>query len=316
MGTPARDPVPQGLPRPDLGQAGKVQVLGAGQGETIFVAFQVKESLHKNKSLYCQCPWAVQVHVQKVDALCPQVSPVGKTSGVSVPQPGPVPVESLQGEGVRPGPAEPISTLVLVRLDAPGSVGGVPARGGLARWMAETKAWAVPGAGCQVLSAGVARRPGLGCWMGRGQGRASVRDRPCPHPTPRQAKAAVSSAWLILELESVGASALVGGPSQGGGRGGARSRSRGESGLRARPQTHFCHPARGARFAMQSHPASQHPNLPRNPLAFGASPARGPPPPPSPPPSSAAERREEVLQPRTNKRWSCTGLKKFQENEQ
>lgn len=55
MGIPARDPVPQGLPQPDLGQA-EVQVLGVGQGETIFIAFRVKSLCTKISLHFASVP--------------------------------------------------------------------------------------------------------------------------------------------------------------------------------------------------------------------------------------------------------------------
>lgn len=104
----------------------------------------------------------------------------------SVPQPRPVSVESLWGEVVGPCWAEPISTLVRSQVGRPGERRrGSRLGGGLAHGTAESEARAVHRADSQVLSADVARRPGLGCWMGRGTGaRVTAGSGPVPTPSP------------------------------------------------------------------------------------------------------------------------------------
>lgn len=97
-------------------------------------------------------------------------------------------------------------------------------------------------------------------------------------------------------------------PDRGGGGAGAPSRS--ESGLRTRRLISATRPGRAICNAKS-------PRLPAPNSAPGSACARGLTRPRAPLPAPpSARQREEVLQSRTNKRLSCTGLTKFGENEE
>lgn len=259
--------------------------------------------------------------MHKTDVLCPYK--ILSRSHLSVLAYSPMAVETLRGQdgagwsrseeaASRRRSGQTGSTLAPGQAGRHGTVGGVPADsvggGGFARG-AEG-----PRRGPPTSLPGPERsRPlrvhGCGCRAGRASGpRSNAGSGPAPPPTSE-----VCSFVCLVGFgapESVGASDSVCGPGRGGGGAGRALGAAVSQG--SAPADSFLPPGPGARFAMQSHPASQRPALPRDPRALGASPARGLPL-PAPP---SAQQREEVLQSQTNKRRSCTGLKKFGENEE
>lgn len=194
--------------------------------------------------------------------------------------PSPIPVENLWGQGgrvprklpARRGQAGTSPHWHLVRLDGTGgdrrrSPGWVVASPTGTVGPRHGPPTSLPGGERARRSASRAGAAGRGGGTGT---RISAGSGPAPPPT--------SEVCSFLCLAGFGA------PVRGCLGFGLRPRpGRGRGALQAAvsqgsaPADSFLPPGPGARFAMQSHPASQRPALPRDPRALGASPARGPP---------------------------------------